>query len=98
MKIQDIMLPPNQNLDRIEKPKVKDQTTDPQKEVAQEFESLFMEILLKSMRSTVPKGSEDSAKEMYESLLDSEYAKLMSKSSQLGIEESLLDWMKKNNP
>ena len=65
--------------------------------LSQEFESLFLEIVLKSMRDAVPKSElfgRSNGEDIFRSMLDGEYAKQMAaqKFSSLGqsIEEQLL--------
>ena len=59
------------------------------KALSQQFESIFVHQLLKSMRSTVQKtGLFDShATNMYESLYDEEIAKLMTEQKGIGLAE-----------
>ncbi len=62
------------------------------RKVAEEFESLFLEIVLKSMRSTVPKsGMMDggNGEDVFRSMLDTEYAKSMAANRSSGIAESI---------
>jgi len=66
------------------------------KEVAAEFESLFMDLVLKSMRNTIHGSESNHALETYQSLLDSEYSKIMGNHQGIGIQEMILDWMKDN--
>ena len=70
------------------------------KQLASDFESIFMEQIFRSMRSSVQKsGLVDggNAEEIYTSMLDSEYAKEMSKQGNAGlaqmIERQLLQTM-----
>lgn len=59
---------------------------------AQEFEAIFLETMLKSMRDSVQKSGlidGGNAEKMYESMLDSEYAKQMSSQSMTGIAENI---------
>lgn len=70
------------------------------REVARNFESLFFDIVLKSMRKTVQKSElmdGGNSEEIYRSMLDSEYAKAMSTSGQSGlsvaIEKQMLESM-----
>jgi Rod binding domain-containing protein len=67
---------------------------------AEEFEAIFLEIMLKSMRSTVPKDglvSGGNGEDIYRSMLDYEYAKGMASQRGSGIadtiERQLLDSM-----
>ena len=61
-------------------------------EVAQEFESLFINQMLKSARSAkLADGLMDSeAFETYQSLLDQEYSKTLAKNHNFGIAEGLV--------
>ncbi len=67
-------------------------------ELSKDFESIFLQIVLKSMRGTVNKsGLMDggNAEDIYQSMLDSEYSKVMSRTGSTGlsdaIERQLLD-------
>lgn len=58
------------------------------KKVADEFESLFLNLVLKSMRNTVQKsGFVDggNAEDIYRSMLDDEYSKMMAEQRHTGI-------------
>lgn len=60
------------------------------KKVAQDFESIFINMMLKTMRSTVVEGGfieKSFGTKAYESMLDEEMSKEMSKSGGLGIAE-----------
>jgi peptidoglycan hydrolase FlgJ len=62
------------------------------KQAAEDFESLFMGIVLKSMRNTVNKsGLIDGghAEEVYGSMLDDEYSKMMSAQRHTGIADEI---------
>lgn len=62
------------------------------KEVAADFESLFLNLVLKSMRDTVPKSellNGGNAEDVYRSMLDSEYAQQMAKLGQTGLAASI---------
>ncbi len=70
------------------------------KKLASDFESMFMEQMLKSMRSSVQKSGlidGGNAEEIYTSMLDSEYAKAMGNKGSNGIadmvERQLLESM-----
>jgi len=70
------------------------------RELSQQFESVFMEIVLKSMRSTINKSDfidGGNAEDIYKGMLDSEYAKVMSSEGASGlandIERQLLENM-----
>lgn len=67
---------------------------DPEKlmEVCREFESLFLDMMLKQMRKTVPDGGlveKSFAREMYESMQDEEIAKDMAKGGGIGLAQEL---------
>ena len=66
-----------------------------------EFESLFLNQLLTSMRKTIPKsdlmGKEASQeKEMYESMMDQEMAKSWSQGDGIGLANVLYQQLKKD--
>lgn len=67
-------------LDKRERAKIK--------ESAREFEAIFLETMLKSMRQSIEKSGlidGGNAERMYESMLDSEYAKQMASQNMTGI-------------
>ena len=79
--------------DQIETAKVKEIKKDADLEnVAQEFESLFVYQLLKNARKAKLSESlfSNQGTETYESLLDQEYSKTLSKNHSFGIAEALL--------
>ena len=62
------------------------------KKVAREFETLFVGMMIKTMRETVGKDSLTNGgrgEEIYSSLLDQEYARAISESHGLGLAEKL---------
>ena len=70
------------------------------KEKCLEFESVLFDSMLKSMRKSIPKTgfiSGGRAEEMFTSMLDQEYALLISKSSVSGIAEALYEQMSSGN-
>ncbi|MGM0461391.1 MAG: transglycosylase SLT domain-containing protein [Fibrobacterota bacterium] len=61
--------------------------------VAREFQQIFTDIMVRSMRSTVPENSlveKSFAEGMYEQMLDSEMARLMSEQGDQSIAESIM--------
>lgn len=67
------------------------------KKLSEDFEAIFLELMLKSMRDTVPKGElfdGGNGEDIFRSMLDSEYAKSMASQRFSGIanaiEKSLL--------
>lgn len=67
------------------------------RQVAEDFETMFLEILLKSMRSTVPTEEDSNAKGIYEGMLDSEYAKSMAASKSFGVQDLVYNWISEVN-
>lgn len=62
------------------------------REACQEFESYFLQQVYKSMRSTVPQGTlteKSHGREMFEDMLDEEYAKEASVGKGTGIAQML---------
>ena len=66
--------------------------------VAKEFESLFMDQIVKGMRKTVPTDESSNALGIYTDMLDSEHAKTMTESREFGIRQMIMDWMKTADP
>ena len=74
--------------------KVRGQQKDPEaiKEVAKQFESIFMHQVFKSMRSTLPKDglmSGGFGEDVFTDMLDQEYANMAIKSSSMGLAETI---------
>ncbi|MGK5094905.1 rod-binding protein [Deltaproteobacteria bacterium TL4] len=69
------------------------------KEVANEFEALFVNEMLKSMRDSIgdsgimPKGD---GEKMFESMLDGEYSRAAAKTGRFGLAASIYQQLKKN--
>ena len=75
-----------------ETPELKNAKSGKIKQLANEFESLFLEIVLKSMRETVGKSelvNGGNAEDIYRSMLDQEYAKNMAGMRQTGIGDAI---------
>lgn len=71
-------------------------------EISQEFESLFVDMMLQSMRKAIPKSGfidGGNAEDIYRAMLDSEYAKIIAKHGDAGlasmVEKQLLQIMGK---
>jgi flagellar protein FlgJ len=62
------------------------------RETAQQFEGLFIQMMMKSMREATPKSelSESSAKDTFEGMFDKEVATQMAKRNTLGIADMLV--------
>ena len=81
----------------------KDLDADSIKKIAADFESIFLEIVLKSMRDTVPKSElidGGNGEQIFQSMLDNEYAKSLANQGNTGIggavEKHLLGLMSPN--
>ena len=68
-------------------------TKSPLYQQCQEFESIFVKMMLKEMRKTVDKSDDiisgGFAEDMYSDLLDDEYSKTMSKTARFGLADTL---------
>ncbi|MDD9950733.1 MAG: rod-binding protein [Zetaproteobacteria bacterium] len=61
-------------------------------DVAREFESIFLGIVIESMRQSVPTEGlvpKGNAEKIYEQMLDQEYAKSMSETGQAGLAQMI---------
>jgi flagellar protein FlgJ len=70
------------------------------KQVAEEFESLFLGLVLKSMRNSVQKSGlidGGNAEDIYKSMLDDEYTKIMAAQRGTGIAEQIEDFLALHN-
>ncbi|MCP4716013.1 MAG: hypothetical protein GY868_12925 [Deltaproteobacteria bacterium] len=68
------------------------------REKCNEFQSLLYNCMLKSMRNTIDKNElfhGGQAEEMYTSMLDMEYAKMMSQGTKSGVAEALYSQLSK---
>lgn len=67
---------------------------------AEDFETMFVDIMLKAMRQTAKPEEESNAQDIYQGMLDGEYSKAMSSApgGGLGIKQTVLDWMKNADP
>lgn len=62
------------------------------RDAAQEFESMFLNLVIGSMRQTVVKGGlidGGNAEEIYQSMLDMEYSKALAEQRMTGLAEAL---------
>ncbi|SDJ90163.1 rod-binding protein [Natronincola ferrireducens] len=88
------------NIDNISKLENMKTPEDDQKllEVCREFESIFLNTMLKQMRRTVPDGGlteKSFARDMYESLQDEEMAKEMARGKGIGLAQELYKQLSK---
>lgn len=65
--------------------------------VAKEFETLFVDMMMKSMRNTVKSDDESNAENIYKSMLDNEYSKIMTEAQSFGIREMVRNWITENS-
>ena len=88
----------NQKNDKeIKNPKALQKIKDAEN-VAKEFETIYLDMMLKSMRKTAKAEDESNAHDIFQSMLDGEYTKLMADSQNFGIRDLILNWMKENDP
>lgn len=83
------------NLGKVDR-KVGGHSRDEIRGVAEDFESLFLGIVLKSMRQTVQKSGlldGGNAEEIYGSMLDDEYAKSMAAQRHTGIADNIEEFL-----
>lgn len=82
------------------KKKVDDKSfkTQQAEQVAQDFETMFLDLILKTMRETAKPEDATNAQEIYQGMLDGEYAKNMTGSKNFGVRDLVLNWMKNNDP
>ncbi len=86
-----------QNLDtsrigKLEKKSKEAKDTESIKKSAKEFEAIFLELVLKSMRNTVEKSDlfdGGNGEDIFRQLLDSEYAKTMADQGTTGISQAI---------
>lgn len=67
--------------------------------VCQDFESIFVNMLMKNMRSTVSEGGfieKSHAREMFEGMLDEEISKEISKGQGIGLAKMMQEQLSKN--
>jgi Rod binding domain-containing protein len=65
--------------------------------VAKEFETLFVDMMLKSMRQTAKAEDESNAQDIYKGMLDSEYSKSMTEAQSFGIRQMIKEWITQNS-
>ena len=103
--VSDALLRSEIKNDQIKRSGLKDYKTKSEVEkVSKDFESLFVNLVLKSMRKTVSKSElidNSHAQEIYEGMLDEQYSKMMvANKGSFGlakqIEEQLLRIMNQN--
>lgn len=97
MKIDSIKSPiKNENISNS----IKTDKQDAQlREMCQDFESVFVSYLLKSMRKTIPNSDLDNnsfSKDVYTSMMDEEIARNVAKGPGIGLAEVLYRQFKDN--
>ncbi len=68
------------------------------KQAARDFETMFAETMLKTMRQTATPEENSNAMDIFQGMLDSEYAKAMTGNGELGVQNIVMDWMKSVDP
>jgi flagellar protein FlgJ len=67
-------------------------------DAATKFEGVFLQMVMSSMRDTVPKesifGKDDAAGDTWQGMLDNEYSQAMAKSGGLGLAKQLEEQLK----
>ena len=66
--------------------------------VASEFETMFMDLIVKGMRQTAQPEESSNALDIYNGMLDGEYTKSMTGAQDFGVRGMLLEWMKTADP
>lgn len=88
-------------MDRLQKQAASGEYKDDKelKQLAQQFESIFMNQLMKSMRETLPKDGllSSFSVDMYESMFDQEVAGEMSKGKGMGLADVLYKQLSRMN-
>ncbi len=97
--LSDFVLQPAMASGQLKKESAAD---DPEgiKEVCKDFESLFVNYLMKEMRNTIPENElfgGGSAEKIYTTMLDGEVAKHVSKQRGIGLADMLYSQMAKNS-
>ena len=67
--------------------------------VAQDFEAMFVNIMLKEMRKTVPKGgllSDDAGSKIYRELMDTALSEAIAKSKTFGLCQKFYEQLRQN--
>ncbi len=67
------------------------------RESTREFEAIYLMEVLKAMRKTIPEGGlfeKDMADDIYQDMLDMEYARETSKGKGMGLGESMFNQLK----
>lgn len=66
--------------------------------VAQEFETMFVDMMVKSMRQTAQREDVSNAEDIYQGMLDSEHSKAMTASQSFGIRTKIIEWLEQTDP
>lgn len=66
--------------------------------VAQDFETMFIDLVVKSMRQTAQPEDTSNAEDVYQGMLDSEYSKSMTATQSFGIRTQVLNWLEQTDP
>ena len=66
------------------------------REAAEGMEAIFLDLMLRSMRETIPKNEmdlESPATSLYRGLLDQEYAQKISHGTGVGLAQQIIDYL-----
>ena len=90
----------NTDFKKILNSAMENQDEEKLKKACEDFEAIFVNMLLKSMKNTVDEGGltkKSHAREMFESMLDEEMATSIAKGKGIGIAEILYDSLNSDN-
>lgn len=82
----------NKLVNALERKAVSADAREELRKSARDFESIFVNMMLKSMRESVQKSGlldGGNAEEIYKGMLDQEYSKLMTETGRLGLAETI---------
>jgi len=96
MKIQNSIQKPLLNEDVLKDQKIETKK-EQAKQVAEEFEAIFLQLMLENMRKTANPEDMSNAEGIYRGMLDEEYSKILAGSSELGIAENIFQFMQEND-
>jgi len=90
----------NTDFEKILNNAMKSQDQEKLKKACEDFEAIFVNMLLKSMKNTVDEGGltkKSHAREMFEGMLNEEMASSIAKGRGIGIAEILYDSLNNDN-
>jgi Rod binding domain-containing protein len=78
-----------------------DRATPEMRKAAEGLEAIFTQEMMKAMRGTVEKSEfslRNSASEIYQGMLDQEYAEIAARQNSLGLSEQIVDYWLRSQP